>query len=110
MTFTFASMNASILSKGKNRVGKQLNIRSDEAYALAQALARQENKSVTRVVTESLRARAAGSATLRDIFAPAAVMAREKALTALIERQRLSLPDAMTVDHSDLYDKDGLPI
>jgi antitoxin VapB len=103
-------MNASIIADGKTNMGKQLNIRSDEAYELAQALARQENKSVTRVVTESLRARAAASAALRDMFAPAAVMEREKALTALIERQRLSLPPGMTVDHSDLYDKDGLPI
>jgi hypothetical protein len=88
-------------------VGKQLNIRSDEAYERAHRLAKRKGKSVTAVITDALRR-------AEELSPQPEVTAEEAAETFRIlselarEGGRRKQPGA-TSDHSDLYDEFGLP-
>ena len=78
-----------------------MNIKSDEAYALAAELAAKSGTSLTQVVLEALRAQAKALSKEERL---------RKAL-AICEsmRSRMS-PEALAFDiDTELYDEDGLP-
>lgn len=91
-------------------MGRQLNIRSDEAYAIAHKLSRQQNRSVTAVVVDALREQEKFMQDAEDIYSEQAVEERERQLKAFIAKFRGSLKPGETSDHSDMYDEHGLPI
>ncbi len=87
---------------------RQLNVRNDEAYETATALAKRLRTTTTDVVVRALRrlaseeAAAAGPMTdkqQRDYDALRAIVA---------EAAKHKLPGA-TSDHTDMYDEFGLP-
>ena len=81
-------------------MGRQLNIRSDQAYELASTLARKQQKSVTAVVEEALMAYSAG------IETPQEKLERWKAMLEL-NRPLLGKSDFSV---EDLYEPEtGLP-
>ena len=82
-------------------MGVQMNIKSDEAYALATELAGQQGVSLTQAVLDALRARKRELAK-RDVVEEVMALARDT-------RARLS-PEALALDHGEyLYDELGLP-
>lgn len=90
-------------------MSKQLNIRSDEAHALACTLAEALGQSTTAIVTAALRE-------FRDRHLPQPEVSPEQAeetyrILMDIARQaaRHKRPGA-TSDHRDFYDENGLPI
>ncbi len=88
---------------------KQLNIRSDAAYEMAHALAREQNRSIEEVVEKALRAYGSPPAADDDLFAPEAVHRRYQELRELSARTAARKLPGATSDHSDLYDEQGLP-
>ena len=88
---------------------RQLNIRSDEAYEIAHALARDESRSVTEVVERALRELKARVAPEDDIFSPDAIQKRYEELRRLSARTAAQKLPGATSDHSDMYDEQGLP-
>lgn len=88
-------------------VTKQLNIRSDEAHALASDFADRLDTTVTDVVVQALRAFGA-QLPLPDRLTPSQ-QAEYEALRALAKRTAASKRPGATSDHSDLYDEFGLP-
>ena len=82
-------------------MGMQMNIKNDEAYALATELAGKEKVSLTQAVLEALRARKR-QLDKRDVVEEILALARDT-------RARMS-PEALALDHGDyLYDEYGLP-
>jgi hypothetical protein len=88
---------------------KQLNIRSDEAYEIAHALAQRANRSVTEVVEEALRDLKTRLTPDEDIFSPDAIQKRYEELRQLSARTAAQKLPSATSDHSDMYDERGLP-
>jgi hypothetical protein len=86
---------------------KQLNIRSDEAYELAHALAREMNTTVTDVLETALREYRKKTAT--DELTPEQ-MAFLADILALSERSAAAARPGATSDHRDFYDDKGLPV
>jgi antitoxin VapB len=79
----------------------QMNIKNDEAYALASELAGLEGVSLTQAVLVALRARKR-EVSKRDIVEEVMALARDT-------RARMS-PEALALDHGEyLYDELGLP-
>jgi antitoxin VapB len=79
----------------------QMNIKNDEAYALASELAGLEGVSLTQAVLGALRARKR-EVSKRDIVEEVMALARDT-------RARMS-PEALALDHGEyLYDELGLP-
>jgi antitoxin VapB len=85
-------------------MGTQLNIKSDDAYALASRLAELTGESLTTAVTTALRERLEREERLR---ARAARSARLLAIAADI-RSHMAQPLPPS-DHRWLYDENGLP-
>jgi hypothetical protein len=84
-------------------VGRQLNIRSDRARALAAELAARHNKPVARIVEDALEAYAATEAGTEDRDATL------RQWQALLEEDRRHL-DNGGFEIEDLYDPEtGLP-
>jgi hypothetical protein len=82
-------------------MGAQMNIKSDEAYALATEIAGRTGETLTQVVLEALRARQR-ELTKDDRFEQAMAIARDM-------RARMS-PELLALDIDDfLYDEKGLP-
>lgn len=82
-------------------MGAQMNIKSDEAYALASEIAAGTGASLTQVVIDALRARHR-ELTKEDRIARAMAICREAAA-------RMT-PEFKALDHGDyLYDEFGLP-
>jgi antitoxin VapB len=81
-------------------MGMQLNIKSDDAYAMASELATLTGESLTTAVTEAIRQR------LERERAKAAKMRKILVLAAEI---RAHIREPVSSDHSWLYDEDGLP-
>jgi antitoxin VapB len=86
-------------------MGMQLNIKSDDAYALASELATLTGESLTAAVTEAIRQRLEREKAARGREER---LRRIRALTAQI-REHLGQPLPAS-DHSWLYDDDGLPV
>jgi len=82
-------------------MGAQMNIKSEEAYALASELASKAGVSLTQAVLDALRARKrelSRAAKLNEVMA----LCRDTAA-------RMS-PETLALDHGELlYDENGLP-
>ena len=91
-------------------MGKQLNIRSDEAYVLAHRLARAQKRSVTAVVVNALRQEALSAGAEPDIFSEEAVAERMRLMQEVIRSTRENLQPGTIDDHGDMYDENGLPV
>jgi hypothetical protein len=88
---------------------RQLNVRSDEAYAIASEIGRRLNITTTEVVVRALRAYGSSMQPSPDGMTPTQ-RAEYKALTELARKAaRHKMPGA-TSDHSDMYDEYGLPL
>jgi hypothetical protein len=88
---------------------RQLNIRSDEAHAIATEIARELGTTTTDAVTAALRE-------YRDRHLPRLEVSPEEAeetyrilMELAREFSKHKRPGA-TSDHSDMYDEHGLPI
>ena len=88
---------------------KQLNIRSDEAYALASTLAERNSLPTQEIVVRALRAYADSDRQMRDGMTTEQEAAFRQ-LLSLARRFRGKWKYGETSDHSDMYDEDGLPI
>lgn len=90
-------------------MGRQLNIRSDEAYDLAHRAARRSGKAVSQVVLEALRDYG------RKTSAPGELTPEQRAnADAIREAGRRAAAHAkpgVTYEQvmDDMYDEDGLP-
>lgn len=88
---------------------KQLNIRSDEAYATAHELAEQIGTTTTDVVVRALRELKSSRRIPSRLVTPEEAEAN---LSALMESVRARAPNGSEMlgsDHDDLYDEFGLP-
>ncbi|MBY0283584.1 MAG: type II toxin-antitoxin system VapB family antitoxin [Sphingomonas sp.] len=82
-------------------MGAQMNIKSDEAYALATEIAGRTGETLTQVVLEALRARQR-ALTKDERFEQAMAICRDA-------RSRMS-PELLALDMDEyLYDERGLP-
>lgn len=82
-------------------MGAQMNIKSDEAYALATEIAGRTGETLTQVVLEALRARQR-ALTKDERFEQAMAICRDA-------RSRMT-PEFLALDHDALlYDEFGLP-
>lgn len=82
-------------------MGTQMNIKSDEAYALATAIAGRTGETLTQVILEALRARE-HELTKTERFERAMAICKEA-------RSRMS-PEFLATDFDALlYDERGLP-
>lgn len=84
-------------------MGQQLNIKSDDAYALASELAQLTGESLTGAVTRVLREAVEQEKRRRDRDAKIAE------LLAIAAEIRAHMQPGTTSDHSWLYDENGLP-
>lgn len=91
-------------------MGVQLNIKSAEARALAEKVARASGETITEAVTHALRNR------MRDLERQQGVSRdarreREHEFYDIVEGSRMRWKGAMlSIDHADiLYDEYGLP-
>ena len=89
-------------------MGRQLNIRSDEAYKIAHRLAKKRRQTVTEVVTAALRREQAETAPTAEIR-PEEAAETYRILMDWPERAAKSTKPGSTSDHSYLYDEHGLP-
>lgn len=89
---------------------RQLNIRSDEAFGRANALARRLGKTTTEVVIDALRIYDRQNAATDEQGLTIEQRAEFEALCA-IARRAAADPSASDLpnDHSWLYDERGLP-
>ena len=90
-------------------MGSQLNIKSDDAYALASRLSELTGESLTTAVTTALRERLEREERLRM-----AAEAERQALIAEVlalghELRRHVEPGTSSTDHEDVYGADGMP-
>jgi antitoxin VapB len=89
-------------------VGRQLNIRSDEAYRIAHRLAKRRGMTVTEVVTDALRREQGGSYAALEV-SPEQAAETVRILMDMSERSARAAVPGATSDHSDFYDEHGLP-
>ena len=85
-------------------MGRQLNIRSDEAWTTAREIAAHQGKSTTEVVVEALREHRKRSGLMSKKVAPEDVERDMGILAEMIEAGRKQAPPGVTSDHGDLYD------
>lgn len=79
-----------------------MNIKSDEAHALARRIASHTGESLTSAVVVALRER------LDRIERERSVQEKIRRIDAILAKLP-PVPPGVTSDHSDLYDDDGLP-
>jgi len=89
-------------------MGRQLNIRSDEAYEIAHRLAKQRGTTVTDVVVDALRQHV-GKAVQEPEVPLEQAAETKRILLELSERSAKAAKPGATSDHSYLYDEHGLP-
>ena len=89
-------------------MGRQLNIRSDEAYRIAHDIAKRLNVSTTEVVVKALHDYGARVAPSIEGMTPTQ-RSEYKALMGLARRTGKTKQPGATSEHSDLYDDFGLP-
>lgn len=90
-------------------MARQLNVRSDEAYDTAHALARRTCMTTTQVVEKALN--------LLDAETPEDIVVSKEEQRAWIAKVKAAAAELSkhkrpgeTSDHSYLYDENGLPI
>jgi hypothetical protein len=82
-------------------MGVQLNIKSEEAYALASKIAEAEGVSLTQAVIVALRRRE------REVSADARF---DRAMAIIKDMRSRMSPELLSLDMNDyLYDDNGLP-
>ena len=89
-------------------MGKQLNVRDDEAYRLAHVIADELGKPIVEVVVTALR-EYGDKLPKRENMTPSQ-RATYEALRELSRRTSRRKKPGVTSDHSDMYDEYGLPI
>ena len=89
-------------------MGRQLNIRSDEAYKIAHRLAKKRRQTVTEVVTAALR-REQDDLKQQPEVSPQEAAETIRIMTELSERAAKAAEPGSSSDHSYLYDEHGLP-
>lgn len=90
-------------------MARQLNIRSDEAYDIAQRLAKKLGKTTTTIITSALREYERSQAPQPEVSPEEAERNFEFLMALSRETAKHAKPGA-TSDHSDFYDERGLPI
>lgn len=88
------------------RTRKQLNIRSDEAYATAHDLAEQFGTTTTEVVVRALREFKSNRRVPSRFVSPEEAEAN---LSAVMKSVRARVSVTLSSNHDDLYDEFGLP-
>lgn len=88
-------------------MGRQLNVRNDEAYELAHMISRRIGRPVTEVVRDALRVYG-NTLPAVDGMTPTQLQ-RYEALRSLAKRTSVLKRPGATSDHGDLYDENGLP-
>ena len=88
---------------------KQLNIRSDEAYATAHELAERLGVSTTEVVVSALREYRSKRRIPSKLVTPEEADANFAALMESVRRNKANTPAAPASNHDDFYDEFGLP-
>jgi hypothetical protein len=88
---------------------KQLNIRSDEAYAAAHSLAEQLGITTTEAVVRALREFRAKRRIPSTLVTPEAAEANLSALLESVRRNKVNTTALLASDHDDFYDEFGLP-
>ena len=82
-------------------MGAQMNIKSDEAYAIASELAGLTGESLTHVVLEALRARRRELSKAKKV---------QEIMEFCRETAAMMSPETLALDIDEyLYDEDGLP-
>jgi len=82
-------------------MGAQMNIKSEEAYALASELAGLEGTSLTQAVLNALRARKRQLSKVEKV---------ERAMAIARDMRARMTPETLALDIDEyLYDEDGLP-
>jgi hypothetical protein len=89
-------------------MGRQLNVRSDEAYRIAHDIADRLKVSATEVVVKALRDYGARVAPSIEGMTPTQ-HSDYKALMRLARLTAKAKKPGATSDHGDLYDDFGLP-
>jgi len=89
-------------------MGRQLNVRSDEAFRIAHDIADRLNVSTTEVVIKALRDYGARVAPSVEGMTPTQ-QSEYKALMSLAKRTAKAKKPGAKSDHGDLYDDFGLP-
>ncbi len=90
-------------------MGTQLNIKSDDAYAIASRLAELTGESLTTAVTVALRERLEREERVRGRSEAARQALIAEVLALGRELRRNVQPGTSSADHNDLYGDDGLP-
>ena len=80
-----------------------MNIKSEEAHALAKRIASHTGETVTSAVVVALRER------LERLERERNVQEKIRRIDAILAKLP-PVPPGVTSDHSDLYDDDGLPV
>ena len=88
---------------------KQLNIRSDEAYATAHELAARLGVSTTEVVVSALREYQSKRRIPSKLVTPEEADANLSALMESVRRNAAKRTAKLSSNHDDLYDDFGLP-
>jgi hypothetical protein len=88
---------------------KQLNVRSDEAYATAHKLARELGTTTTEVVVRALRQFNANRRIPSRLVAPEEAAANLSALMASIRTRAPNRSATPASSHDEFYDEFGLP-
>jgi len=88
---------------------KQLNIRSDEAYATAHRLAELLGTTTTEVVVKALREFKSKRRIPSRLVTPEEAEANLSRLMESIGRREREEAGPLLSDHEDLYDEFGLP-
>ncbi len=84
-------------------MGQQLNIKSDDAYALASELSELTGESLTAAVTVALKERLERERRARD------KEAKIQRIMAFAKEIKAHVDPSLTSDHAWLYDEDGFP-
>ena len=90
-------------------MGTQLNIKNEDAYALASQLAELTGESLTAAVTMALRERLAREQSTRSRSEAARQALIAEILALGRELRNHVQPGTSSADHNDLYGEDGLP-
>ena len=88
---------------------KQLNIRSDEAYATAHRLAEQLGVTTTEAVVRALREFGGKRRIQSKLVSPEEADANLSALMKSVLKNKANNTDLIASNHDDFYDEFGLP-
>ena len=90
-------------------MSRQLNVRSDEAYATAHSIADELGITTTEAVVSALREFCAKRRIPSRIVTPDEAKTNLKALMSAVRRANRAHPIGKPLTADDLYDEGGLP-